>query len=154
MKNLLFLFSALLLISCSGDDDDNTVENQTFLEKYDGVGFYDEYGYYVFFYNDEVFRKTAEIDDGVLYCTETREGANNVDGEVFNVVILTNDLERLVVKFINNYLNEEYTETVEYIVNPTQNAMTEEWDDNRNFEGGGEQVSFFKTTTTYSSLCN
>ena len=34
MKKLLFLFTTLLLISCSSEDDDST---QNFLEKYNGV---------------------------------------------------------------------------------------------------------------------
>ena len=43
---------------------------------------------------------------------------------------------------------ECYTDIVEYIVNPTQNSMTEEW------ESDDMPYTFFKTTTTYSSLCN
>ena len=35
MKKLLFLFSALLFISCS--EDENEGSNLTFFEKYDGV---------------------------------------------------------------------------------------------------------------------
>ena len=162
MKKLLFLFTILLLISCSSEDDNETSEPKTFLEKNDGLGFYDDDGYYVFFYNDELFLKIVEIGeptenspDEENFCAELREGVNNVDGDIINVVIVTNDLERLVVKIIPDdyvddydYGEEYYTETVEYIVNPTQNAMTEEWDsDDRPY-------TYFKTTTTYSSLCN
>ena len=138
------------MISCSNDEDNNTSEPKTFLEKNDGLGFYDD-RYYVFFFNDEVFLKKVETDvvvDGDHWCTEIREGVNTIYGETENVVILTNDLERLVVKFISNYLDEEYTETVEYTVNPTQNAMTEE------SESGFISNTYFKTTKTYSSFCD
>ena len=138
------------MISCSNDEDNNTSEPKTFLEKNDGLGFYDD-RYYVFFFNDEVFLKKVEADvvvDGDHWCTEIREGVNTIYGETENVVILTNDLERLVVKFISNYLDEEYTETVEYTVNPTQNAMTEE------SESGFISNTYFKTTKTYSSFCD
>ena len=152
MKRLLLLFTTILLISCSSDDsDENEESTQTFLEKYDGVGFSSYERYYVFFFNDEVFLKKVETDvlvDGDHWCTEIREGVNTIYGETENVVILTNDLERLVVKFISNYLDEEYTETVEYTVNPTQNAMTEE------SESGFISNTYFKTTKTYSSFCD
>ena len=39
MKKLLFLFSAVVFVSCSGDDDSEI----TFLEKYDGVMFQKEF---------------------------------------------------------------------------------------------------------------
>jgi hypothetical protein len=162
MKKLLFLFTALLLISCSSEDDNETSEPKTFLEKNDGLGFYDDDGYYVFFYNDEIFLKTVDLGeptsnnpDEENFCAEYKEGANEVsDGEIYNVSILTNDLDRLVVKSIavveddSSYGEEYYTEIVEYIVNPTQNSMTEEWDSD------DMPYTFFKTTTTYSSLCN
>ena len=49
MKKLLFLFTTLLLISCSSEDDNETSETKTFLEKNDGLGFSDDYGLHVFF---------------------------------------------------------------------------------------------------------
>jgi hypothetical protein len=155
MKKLLLLFTILLFISCSSEDDNETSEPKTFLEKNDGLGFELDEFYYVFFYNDEVFLKTVELGDPTSnnpdeqndYCIQIREGVNNVDGDTEKVVILTNDLDRLVVEFISDYDGEEYCETVEYTVNTTQNAMTEDWDCDIPF-------TYFKTTTTYSSLCN
>lgn len=95
--------------------------------------------------------KIVEEDDPgePNYCTEIREGANsNEDEGDFNVTILTNDSERLVVRLVSTQDNDSYTETVEYVVNPTGSAMTENWDSDE------EEYTYFKTTTTYSSLCN
>ena len=145
MKKLLFLFTALLLISCSSEDDNETSETKTFLEKNDGLGFYDDYGLHVFFYNDDVFLKEADSEDE-FYCIEFREGTNNwFLGQTLNVEILTNDSERLIVKFSNNSGEEG---TIEYIVDSTQNELTKEYDND------GDPLTYFKTTTTYSSLCN
>ena len=66
MKKLLLLTTLFLAFACSKDeaDDDNSNENQTFLEKYDGFGFYagDEYAdEYYFFYDSDVFLKYVDI---------------------------------------------------------------------------------------------
>ena len=146
MKKLLFLFTTLLLISCSSEDDNETSETKTFLEKNDGLGFYDGDEFYTFFYNDDVFLKEVDSEDvGESFCVEYREGTNNVNGLTFNVEILTNDSERLIVKFINNSGEKS---TTEYIVDSTQNELTIEYDND------GDPLTYFKTTTTYSSLCN
>ena len=148
MKKLLFLFTTLLLISCSSEDDNETSETKTFLEKNDGLGFgfYDGDEFYKFFYNDDVFLKEVDSEDvGESFCVEYREGTNNVNGLTFNVEILTNDSERLIVKFFNNSGEES---TTEYIVDSTQNELTIEYDND------GDPITYFKTTTTYSSLCN
>ena len=146
MKKLLLLSTIILLISCSSEDNNNTSESKTFLEKNDGFGFYDGYEFYNFFYNDDVFLKEVESEDvGESYCYEIREGTNNFPVVTFNTEILTNDSERLIVKFINNSGEESI---IEYIVDSTQNELTIEYDND------GDPLTYFKTTTTYSSLCN
>tara|TARA_B100000925_G_C21775261_1_gene373874 strand:- start:123 stop:590 length:468 start_codon:yes stop_codon:yes gene_type:complete len=109
VKKLLFLFSALVFISCSGDDDDNTVENQTFLERFDRVGFILETDpstdtYY--FFDDTKFLLWIEDDgdDTYPYCEYMKEGTND-NGTV--VEILRNDYETLEFKHTGNGIGDE-----------------------------------------------
>lgn len=45
MKKLLLLTTLFLVFACSKDDEgENNEENQTFTQKYDGMGFKNEYG--------------------------------------------------------------------------------------------------------------
>ena len=97
MKKLYFLFTALLLISCSSDDDDST---QNFLEKYDGV-------YWALNDNDEEdfwlqFNLANFVqcdDDGVdaCYCDYATWGVTNLDA--VTVSVKENGLEKLVINF-------------------------------------------------------
>lgn len=97
MKKLYFLFTALLLISCSSDDYDST---QNFLEKYDGV-------YWALNDNDEEdfwlqFNLANFVqcdDDGVdgCYCDYATWGVTNLDAAT--VSVKENGLEKLVINF-------------------------------------------------------
>ena len=96
MKKLYFLFTALLLISCSSEDDDST---QNFLEKYDGV-------YWASNDNDEGFWLQFNLanfvqcdDDGVegCYCDSVTWGGNIDDNTT--VSVKENGLEKLVINF-------------------------------------------------------
>ena len=97
MKKLYFLFTALLLISCSSDDYDST---QNFLEKYDGV-------YWALNDNDEEdfwlqFNLANFVqcdDDGVdgSYCDYATWGVTNLDAAT--VSVKENGLEKLVINF-------------------------------------------------------
>jgi len=147
MKKLLFLFTTLLLISCSSEDDNETSEPKTFLEKNDGLGFYDDDGYYVFFYNDDVFMKYVDEFDEEP-CSEFREGYNKNET---NVTIITNDSERLKVSF-DNLEEGDYDFTNEYVVDVEKNILTETF--NIIGQNNVEVFKYSKTTTTYSSLCN
>ena len=72
MKKLLFLFTALLFISCSSDENEEST--QTFLEKYDGYFFIQESqvegvsddGYY--FSNSEIYQNYVILNDGCNEC--------------------------------------------------------------------------------------
>lgn len=152
MKKLLLLTTLFLVFNCSkdeGDGDDNSNENQTFLQKYDGYGFTydDEYRY---FYDDVVFMKW--VSD---VCLEIREGSNTVyaDGDGgeynFNVALITNDSERLVFRLIEEDDRGTYTETIEFSVNPSGNALTEMIDNDDE-----DLFTLFRTETSYSSACS
>ena len=59
MKKLLFLFTALLFISCSSDENEEST--QTFLEKYDGVGFINNDDEMVYFFNSDIYNTYVNI---------------------------------------------------------------------------------------------
>ena len=97
MKKLLFLFTTLLLISCSSEDDDST---QNFLEKYNGV-------YWASNENDAgdfwlQFNLTNFVqcdDDGVVPCfcdSVTWGGMIDVNT---TVSVKENGVEKLVINY-------------------------------------------------------
>ena len=96
MKKLLFLFTALLLISCSSEDDDST---QNFLEKYDGV-------YWASNDNDEGFWLQFNLtdfvncdDDGVEGCDcDSVTWGGNIDYNT-TVSVKENGVEKLVINY-------------------------------------------------------
>ena len=104
MKKLLFLFTTILLISCSSDDsDENEESTQTFLEKYDGVGFLyaitqqdldtgnyggavgDEDGY---FFSNTVGNEVMYVleDSGVWYCDIDINGGGIDDNATIEII--------------------------------------------------------------------
>ena len=97
MKKLLFLFTTLLLISCSSEDDDST---QNFLEKYNGV-------YWASNENDAgdfwlQFNLTNFVqcdDDGVdaCYCDSVTWGGM-IDA-ITTVSVKENGIEKLVINY-------------------------------------------------------
>lgn len=97
MKKLLFLFTTLLLISCSSEDDDST---QNFLEKYNGI-------YWASNENDAgdfwlQFNLTNFVqcdDDGVVPCfcdSVTWGGMIDVNT---TVSVKENGVEKLVINY-------------------------------------------------------
>jgi len=145
MKKLILLTTLLLAFACSKDegDDDNSNANQTFLQKYDGYGFTEDDNY-IYFFDDVFFMKL--VSDA---CGEIREGLNTFDGETIKVAIITNDSERLVVRFIEEDEGNTYTQTIEYSVNPSGNALTQ-----MNVNNEEDIVTSFRTETSYSSACS
>jgi hypothetical protein len=153
MKKLLLLTTLFLAFSCSkdeGDGDDNSNENQTFLEKYDGFGFYagDEYAdEYYFFYDSDVFLKYVDIDlDGETYCESVRTGITSDDGDSVEIKILKNDQSRLTVQVSYTYDGTTEIETTEFSIDSSGNNLT--------VLTGNDSEIYTKTTKSYSSLCN
>jgi len=129
----------------SGNSDDNL----PFLEKYDGFGYqYD--GEYFYFSDSSIFLRFVEIDeaDGNS-CVEFSEGEINLDGEIINVSIVTNNSSSLLVEW--NYIEDgiNYTESFEFTVNTSGNTLSIKYDNDPN-----DIDTYTKTSTTYSSLCN
>ena len=100
MKKLFFLFTILLLISCSSDENEEST--QTFLEKYDGV-------YWAINDNDVEdfwlqFNLTNMVEcdgDGVegCYCDSVTWGGTFDDDIPTTVSIKENGVEKLVINY-------------------------------------------------------
>ena len=152
MKKYLLLLIGLTIISCGGDDSDesdDSEEDQTFLEKYDGVGFVSaDSGNpdYVFFSDSTRFLKLAgQIDTEDSYCQEFQVGQNtNDEGVVFTISIVTNDANSLLVEAI--YGGE--IDRLYYTVDSSGNILTQRYLDEEIIE------TYVKTNITFNSLCN
>ena len=152
MKKLLLLTTLFLAFACSkdeGDGDDNSNENQTFLQRYNGVGFVDEEGgdEYYYFYDDDIFFKNVYADSDYNDCWELREGSNNIDGEIITVKIVKNEYN--VLGIATTFEEAGQTDNIEFIPTTNPNSL-------RLVDEGYEEYSYIlnKTTTSFSSLCN
>ena len=147
MKKLLLLTTLFLAFACSKDDEgDNNEENQTFLQKYDGMGFIDGDEYF-YFYDDDIFLKIISVDEDGNICWELSEGSNNIDGDEVTLKILTNKYNSLRIAMTSEDAGETYN--TEFI--PTSNLNSLSVVDEGDL---ANSYLIHKTTTSYSSLCN
>ena len=152
MKKLLLLTTLFLAFACSkdeGDGDDNSNENQTFLQRYNGVRFLDEEDgdEYYYFYDDDIFLKNVFTDSDSNDCWELREGSNNIDGDIITVKIVKNEYNVLGIAMTFEGAGE--TDNIEFIPTSNPNSL-------RVVDEGYEEDYYIinKTTTSFSSLCN
>ena len=142
MKNLFYLFLAVTIFACSSDDSSSDISNQTFLEKYDGVvwdeDFYStnpEYSYRIIVSNNPKSVTFSEIlenaDDNSCY-TEV------IGNEFFTII--ENSGDRLV------YIEEATQYTTRLTVNDNVDLVLE-----------GEEINGLYTEyfskTQFSNLC-
>ena len=111
MKKLYFLFTALLLISCSSDDDVSLENDNGFLTVYDDVIFLQETtqdGYTSSFwliFSPEGVREGYYEDEGTCF-TDFYPWNVEVDGETYKVI--QNSSNTLKVRY--TYVDTEYPE--------------------------------------------
>jgi hypothetical protein len=156
MKKLLLLTTLFLAFACSKDeaDDDNSNENQTFLEKYDGMGFkISDYEYYFYFFDDTFFMASVDGEGGDFYCMKFKEGENILEEDYPPVLmsIKRNDEDALIYELSYREDGSLYKETGKFTVNAAGNELTiimDEGTDDEDFD------TYYKTNSSYSSLCN
>ena len=158
MKKLLLLPLIFTFIACGGTDDEtdnaggNMEDNRTFLEKYDGFGYYFEddgvFDYY-FFSDSPTFLRYVEVYNEDPICNEFQEGTNNrADGDVdINISIVTNDSSSLLIQLDYTYDGQSMTESLEFTVDG--NTLSIKYDNDPN-----DVSTFTKTSTTFASLCD
>ena len=149
MKKLLFLFTTLLLISCSSDENEEST--QTFLEKYDGVGFLHAmtqqdldtglYGDYAavgdedgYFFSNTVGNEIMYVleDSDVWYCDIDISGGGIDDNATIEII---ENSATLVVKITED---DGYSMSLTFSV--SDNILSVD-----DIEGGGFDWDFPKT---------
>tara|TARA_B100000795_G_C22562423_1_gene346864 strand:- start:90 stop:545 length:456 start_codon:yes stop_codon:yes gene_type:complete len=127
MKKLLYILLAITFIGCS-DSSENEVNNQTFLEKYDGKvwkndGFLDDdydWWRYVVFNNDNQFQTLSILNEqGEVECINGYAD-QNIDGYLYEII--ENNEERLIINWTFVQDNNQ-SGSIEYTVNQNKLIM-------------------------------
>ena len=128
----------------STDGGDDSAEQQTFLERYNGVGFAGDEEYF-FFNDDDIFLKYVEVYEDGNECSEAKEGSNTIDEETVIIRIITNTYNRLKIELIE----DGETSNVEFVSTPDGNSL-QVYDEDEDEEEG---YVLDKTTESFESLC-
>ena len=144
-KYTLYFLSLILIISCSKEETNSEEqENETFLQRVNGMGFVNTGNYdgeqYIYFTNSEQFLRYFEIEGDVEYtiCQIWSERSETVDNERIEIKILSNTYQSLILELIWEYQSSSGSSTHEFKVNETESILTYSFND-------GEE----KTTTEY-----
>lgn len=152
MKKVFLLILGLTVFSCGSSDDDQDIDDTTFLEKYDGYGFRysgESADEYFFIYNTINFLKYVDIDtreddngDDRTYCEIYYEGTfpAGEDGDV-TISIISNNSTSLILSFIYGSTDETL---ITLSVDSTGNTL--------NVDDGEEARTFTKTSVIITSL--
>ena len=100
MKKLLLLTTLFLAFACSKDDEDNSSEPKTFLEKYDGYSWKDGSETEIqgitngtYFYTFVDYRDPDDIE-----CGKLKEGVQTIDGIQAEVIISKNEPDEFILE--------------------------------------------------------
>ena len=128
------------------DGGDDSAEQQTFLERYNGVGFADDEEYFFFNDNDVLIKYVFVSNENGNECSELKEGTNTVDGETFTLRIVTNSYDRLKIEITD----DGETHNIEFVSTADGNSLQVYDDDDDNNE---DYYVLSKTTESFESLC-
>ena len=128
----------------STDGGDDSAEQQTFLERYNGVGFAGDEEYF-FFNDDDIFLKYVDVYEDGNECSEAKEGSNTIDEETVTIRIVTNSYNRLKIELIE----DGETSNIEFVSTADGNSL-QVYDD----EDEEEDYVLNKTTESFESLCD
>ena len=128
------------------DGGDDSAEQQTFLERYNGVGFADDEEYFFFNDNDVLIKYVFVSNENGNECSELKEGTNTVDGETFTLRIVTNSYNRLKIEMTDN----GETHNIEFVSTADGNSLQVYDDDDDDNE---DYYVLNKTTESLESLC-
>ena len=150
MKKLIYCFLLFVTLGCSKDDDSGSTSSETFLQKYDGIGFEEndvQYPSYMYFYDSNIFLKNPVYYDFDGYdCQEITEGVSETILGNITVKIITNNSTTL--KLESTFLG--ISTTSEMSVNSSGEILTVTND----FAGEKETITYTKTDIPYSQICD
>lgn len=153
MKKLLLITTLFLAFACSkdeGDDDNNSSEPQTFLEKYDGYSW--KSGSEIqgitngtYFYT---FVDYSDPDD--IVCGKLKKGVQTVDGVQAEVIIIKNEPDELIMEVkIDGVLGQRSRWNVN---GETLTDRTTYFDEDGS--SSEETYTWTRTSASYSDYCN
>lgn len=119
-KQILLSILFLFIVSCTNDDEDQVLQNKTFLEIYDGKGFTGNGGdEFIYFFNTTVdFLSWVELDIDEYICYSFSVGQNSIDGENYDVEITENTSTKLTFEVA---YNDGTTDSYNFVkINDTQ----------------------------------
>jgi len=151
MKKIICCFLLFVTLGCSKDDDSGSSSSETFLQKYDGIGFEEndaQYPSYMYFYDSNIFIKNPVYDfdlDG-HDCQEITEGVSETILGNITVKIITNNSTSL--KLESTVLG--FATTSEFSVNSSGEILSVTND----FMGEKETITYTKTNIPYSQICD
>lgn len=150
MKKLIYCFLLFVTLGCSKDDDSGSSSSETFLQKYDGIGFEEndvQYPSYMYFYDSNIFLKNPVYYDFDGYdCQEITEGVSETILGNITIKIITNNSTTL--KLESTFLG--IPTTSEMSVNSSGEILSVTND----FAGEKETITYTKTDIPYSQICN
>tara|TARA_B100000886_G_C20363038_1_gene466082 strand:- start:577 stop:1029 length:453 start_codon:yes stop_codon:yes gene_type:complete len=150
MKKLIYCFLLFVTLGCSKDDDSGSSSSETFLQKYDGIGFEEndvQYPSYMYFYDSNIFLKNPVYYDFDGYdCQEITEGVSETILGNITVKIITNNSTTL--KLESTFLG--ISTTSEMSVNSSGEILSVTND----FAGEKETITYTKTDIPYSQICD
>ena len=121
MKKLFYLFLALLIVACSDDSSDDS--NQLFLEKYDGVVWESDDGYFKIAFDNSTQSYIQE--DGEFCIVQPLQGSYAVGSQGY-VFLIEEETENSLTRKTTALATDtggEYIYTTEYTVDG--NTLTE-----------------------------
>ena len=150
MKKIILCFLLFVTVGCSKDDDSGSSSSETFLQKYDGIGFEEndvQYPSYMYFYDSNIFLKNPVYYDFDGYdCQEITEGVSETILGNVTVKIITNNSTTL--KLESTFLG--ISTTSEMSVNSSGEILSVTND----FAGEKETITYTKTDIPYSQICD
>ena len=150
MKKIIYAILLIVSFSCSKDDNDSG-SGETFLKKFDNVGFVEDDNYYpayFYFYDNNVFIKNPVYDDelGEYLCQDISEGTSETFLGDAVIKIITNNFTTLKIE--RSILG--ITATSEFSVNSSGETLMVTDD----IFGEKSTSTFSKTDIPYSQVCD
>ena len=152
MKKLLLLTTLFLAFACSKDDEDNSSEPQTFLEKYDGYSWSDGDSEIFTLINGTYFYNFVDTDDeGEVLCIRMKEGVQTIEGEQMEASIVKNEPNEMILELkIGGVLTSRNRLSVDGET-LTDRTTYFDIDDGSSSE---ETYTWTRTNASYSDYCN
>ena len=119
MKNLTYLFLALIIVACSDDSSDG---NQLFLEKYNGVVWIKDNGYKIAFDNNT---QSYIQEDGEFCNVQPIQGSYTTAGGNDYIFLIEEETENSLTRKTTYYLSGGGEESSTAVYTVDGNTLTE-----------------------------